>query len=777
LKYLGLLFAFSLFVGDIPDPSPAPFLRVEMENIVRRHDIVYDQPALRPNEYMPLGNGNVGLMIDPFGSQTFGGWITKSDMWLELHQDPVLSGLFSLQDVQTRWAQGGQAAFQRMKEEEDQSSDNRQGRVRPRVVGQVRAELRAGRELLSDLDSIAHEYEQRLDIYDANCSTRFSWPGRASSESKAFVHSGKDLIVFQYSDRGEAGKALSRRISLARPVWELYKFQKNLCCPLGGKGVAGREAFTVKGDKKRNVILLEYSNASGLKATLALRAVGPKVRLVVERAKDPNATFDLNLAKPVDYLNPLPMLAGNAFFEAGPAPRLDVTVFAALATNGDAPDPTAAALSILDASAPMAWSDLVRTHQDWWRDFWKRSFIELADQDIENYWYHQSYQLASTSRGKFPPGICQLWVAAPEWPWQGGYVDFNNAAMHMAVQVTNHPELGDPYWRLMRHALPGFRENAKRLYGARGIALPHTFGPDGYEGSTITWRYQFYHTALVGILQHWRYLYSQDRDLLRSEIYPFLKEAIQYYQDLLEWDEVRKQYNMPVPACTLNEGGGGQDFNKRNDPFDLASIRRLVLSGIEASEVLGSEVGLREQWRDFYSKIAPFANDGKRYLVYQGERKSGVPLVLDTLGLAFPTGMVDTNNDPLWSATIGDVVAHGMGGQCFTGMMWASAAAWSGLGDTLSTAMHAEMRRHLFPNGIIGEGVLTFLPEYGRAVPGVIIGESGPWAPGSRERGPMPQPLRRRHPGLLGPAQLLPRPRDAGALRRVARDGRICRVR
>jgi hypothetical protein len=68
-----------------------------------------------------------------------------------------------------------------------------------------------------------------------------------------------------------------------------------------------------------------------------------------------------------------------------------------------------------------------------------------------------------------------------------------------------------------------------------------------------------------------------------------------------------------------------------------------------------------------------------------------------------------------------------MGDQSFTGMMWAAAAAWSGLGDSLNTALHAQMLRHEFPNGLIGEFNLTFVPEYGRAVPEVLVGESGPW--------------------------------------------------
>jgi hypothetical protein len=102
-----LAFAYAFRGAEAPDPSPAPFLRVGMERMVRQHDIVYRQPAVRPSDYMPLGNGDVGLMVDPLGSMTLGGWVVKSDLWLQLHRSPILSGLYSLQEVQESWAKGG----------------------------------------------------------------------------------------------------------------------------------------------------------------------------------------------------------------------------------------------------------------------------------------------------------------------------------------------------------------------------------------------------------------------------------------------------------------------------------------------------------------------------------------------------------------------------------------------------------------------------------------------------------------------------------------------
>ena len=706
------------------DPMPAPFLHLDREKWVRFHDLVYRRPAVRPLDYLPLGNGDVGFMIDPFGSMTLGGWVAKADLYLDMVKQPPLEGISSLNDWKVAWAQDGHKGEERLTEQDTAASDYMQGRVRPRVAGQVRSELRVDGRLLSDPSLVLEGYEQRLNIYDGWVTTKFRWPGQVQTQASALVHSGKNVIVFHYHDEGGKGKKVSRKMYLTRAVWDLYKFAKGYCCPPDGKGVAGRETFTVRADEPRQAILLEYSNKSGMKMTMAMRAVGSKARLVVDPKQDPNATFDYNLPEPVAYLNPLPMRAGNAWFETEAAPRLDVTVLASVVTNGDDSDPTAKALQLLDEAAKGGLASFQREHASWWHDFWKRSFVEFADKDLENFWYQVNYQMAASSRGKIAPSICQQWVATPEFPWQGGYWSFNHAAMYTGVNITNHPELGDPWWRLIQRCLPGFRETARKRFNTGGIAIGNSFGPDGYTYAAPMYDYQFYGAALIAMLQYWRYLYNPDRDLLQREIYPFLKESVEHYQGLLVWDDLKNQYNVPVPSCSINECGG---FTALNDPFDLATIRRLLLMTVEASETLGVDADLRAKWRDFESKIAPFPSDGKRYLLYEGHRGPGHRLVADGLGLAFPTGMVNPETDPLWPGTLGDVMPFGMGDQCFSGMMWAAAAAWTRRGDTMPIALHAQLRRHMFPNGLLGEGQLTFIPEYGRAVPGVVIAESAPW--------------------------------------------------
>ena len=709
-----------------PD-QPSAWLSPELiEKIVRRQAVVYRQPAVRVQDYLCLGNGDIGIQIDPFGSQAAGGMTAKCDLWLETHgtpEDPIRR-FRTLKEFQQAHASGGDAAINRLAEEEHLVSDHWiLVNMRPRCAPRVVSDLSVDGEALEDASQVLQGYRQTLDIFDAICTTNFSWPGKSVTRGEAFLHSGRNTIILRLKDRAEPGMQVSRTIKLARHVWDLSMYSHwNRMYPNLKVDPTGKENFTIRGDPERQLIVWEYENVGGLKAAMACKVAGHATRLVIDHDRDPGQARDWPSHWPPPWPHPTPVVEGNASFRAGPAPELDLTIVASLVTSKDDPDPTQAAIALVTQVSDTEFPRLREQHTRWWHEFWARSFLELDDKDIENYWYMQSYFLASSSRGRFTPPLCQLWPSGhPEWPWQGHYFDFNHATMHLSAQAINHPELADPYWRLIQNGLPGFRANAKQLYGARGIAMPHCYGPDGYEISMGPHRFQYYHTALVGCLQYWRHLYNPDREQLRREIYPFLKEAAQYYQDLLEWDPQRRCWSFPLPACTINEDLGAGAMRQKNDAFDLACLHRLLKSVIEASETLGLDQRERRVWRSFLEQLAPFPRDERTLLV--NEENHG-RLVMDQLGVAYPT-LALGRADPWNLRTLAVPVLYGMGGQAFTGQMWAASAAWLGRGDTAVRALHSQWQRHLFPNGQVGESTVSFIPEYGRAYPEVLINESG----------------------------------------------------
>ncbi len=698
-------------------PAGAARFQIDHARVVKRQEIVYLQPPVRNGDYLPLGNGDLGMQVDPFGSQGMGGWINKVDIWLKRHNDPAnpLEGYGTLKEWQAAEKKGPEAVQDLLSREETENNHYPSQNVRPRVGGRVASVLLVDGQPLQHVTSPAlkekvTDFEQRLSLYDATVETTFTWPGRSRTRAHALVDSNKNVAVMRFRDTGTNGKQVARRIRLQRYRWERWK---------------GREEFHVRGNRDEEAIVLEYSNVSGLKYAMACTVQGAGVRLVIDPTGEtdkPTFRWHSWNGAPSDNYE---IVEGNAVFETDPARELDVTVLVALVTSQEATDSTAAALALLRRARQEDLAQREAAHKAWWHAFWARSFVEVADPDAETYWYAQSYLLASSSRAPIAPPICNLWHQFADWPWQGGYWDFNTPAMYTAIHSTNHSELGAPFWRMIQRAMPGFRANARQLYGSRGIFMPSTYGPEGYEIAPAYWRFRYFNTALTGIMQYWRYLYSLDEKLLANEVYPFLKDASLFYEGFLEWDKQKNHYRIPVPSCSLNEAGSAAAWGIRNDALDLAAIRRLYLSAIEASQHLGVDSEERRRWKEVLAGLAPIPSNGKEFTINESGAMEG--LVHTNLTTVFPTGAVD-RNDPRALATLLAQDRLGMGGQCFTGQMWAASAAWLDRPDVLTRALQRWFKRHLFPNAMVGEHVMEDVAPYGRSYPFILVNESGPWA-------------------------------------------------
>ena len=111
---------------------------MDVESYLRRLDIVYQQPAARSVDYMPLGNGQLGLLVDPLGSQTLGGYVMKSDVWDYRHARPdPLSGKVSVQRYRELRAAGKDDEMKQLCDAEPKDYS----RPAPRMLGQVRCAL------------------------------------------------------------------------------------------------------------------------------------------------------------------------------------------------------------------------------------------------------------------------------------------------------------------------------------------------------------------------------------------------------------------------------------------------------------------------------------------------------------------------------------------------------------------------------------------------------------------------------------------------------------
>ena len=414
--------------------------RLDLKAYLKSLNIIYQQPALRAEDYLPLGNGDLGILIDPLGANCFGGNIVKSDVWTESHSNPddplvdyipvsQLRALDSVRDADKLWS---------LARHEEERSDFNRRLIRPQVIGKFQPVLIRDGISPSNIDELKN-YKQTLSLASACVDTQFSWRG-LTCQSKAFVCADRNVIVFSFREDGSG--IWLRRLMLGGTVEE-------------------KDEVSLGGEDK--TIWRHLQIVHGPRVVLALRVVNAPA-ILIKHAH------------------------GRAYLEFSPKSGEPYYVLVTVATSLDPADPLKQAILNLDQAETKGIEKLQSDHEHWWTDFWKRSFVSLPDKDIEYLWFSQLYLLASSSRGPRPPGLCMLWPATELWPWHGCYFDMNHALMYCSAETSNHGDLAEPYYRLYESALSGAKENARRLHGCHGACYPHNMGADGYEISMLWWR-------------------------------------------------------------------------------------------------------------------------------------------------------------------------------------------------------------------------------------------------------------------------------------------------
>lgn len=224
------------------------------------------------------------------------------------------------------------------------------------------------------------------------------------------------------------------------------------------------------------------------------------------------------------------------------------------------------------------------------------------------------YLLICSSRsGGLPANLQGLWNGDYLPPWNGAY--FNNENIQISYWQAlpgNMPETVLPIFDLYEKLLPDFRENARKFFGCRGIALPLYLSPDSglkrdqqahalYWTGGAAWIAQIY-------FDYW--LFTQDREFLRDRALPFLREVAAFYEDFLVEDETG-QYQM-LPSNSPENFPIGDTWETEtisvciNATMDFALLREVLTNLQLGSQALGLDESDLNKWRAMETKIPPY---------------------------------------------------------------------------------------------------------------------------------------------------------------------------
>lgn len=237
-----------------------------------------------------------------------------------------------------------------------------------------------------------------------------------------------------------------------------------------------------------------------------------------------------------------------------------VTVLIAAATEYRSSNPEQMVEQLLSQAAVQTYEALREDHIREYQSYFNRMKLEL-DYDpkldaltteerlaridethpdnglINTYMDYGRYLLISSSRGdSLPANLQGLWNQNLNAPWGSKYtININTEMNYWPSGICNLSECQIPLFKHMLRMLPNGRQTAGEMYGCKGFVAHHntdlwgdTAPQDIYIPAT------FWVMGGAWLCTHiWsHYLYTKDLEFLK-EMYPLLKESVQFFMDFL----------------------------------------------------------------------------------------------------------------------------------------------------------------------------------------------------------------------------------------------------
>ncbi|UCC23042.1 MAG: alpha-L-fucosidase, partial [Planctomycetota bacterium] len=218
------------------------------------------------------------------------------------------------------------------------------------------------------------------------------------------------------------------------------------------------------------------------------------------------------------------------------------------------------------------------------------------------------YAILSSS-GELPPTLQGVWTGTWSPPWQSDYTQNGNVPSAVAsMLMANMPECMQAYLDYIESLVPHFRENARILYGCRGIMMPSRTSAHGYNVHFNEEYIHLFWTPGAAWASHFfydYYLYTGDREFLAERALPFMKESALFFEDFLyEGPDGRYVFN---PSYSPENTPSNSDSQACiNATMDIALVKELLTNLIAACEQLGVEQQGVSRWKKMLAKMPDY---------------------------------------------------------------------------------------------------------------------------------------------------------------------------
>ncbi len=391
-----------------------------------------------------------------------------------------------------------------------------------------------------------------------------------------------------------------------------------------------------------------------------------------------------------------------------------VTLLFTAATTYAVDDPQATVDGIIDRNAARSYEELLGDHVAAHRALFDRVEIDFGEQRLdiptdrrlEEYatsgddaslaalyaQYGRYLLIGSAHNATLPPNLQGIWANTVWCPWSGDmHLNINQQMNHWALEVGNLPELIEPLTRYVEGLVQSGEHTAEHFYRAEGWCSHILANAWGFTAPSEDPSWGATNTCGGWIALHlWEhYCYTLDRAYL-ERVYPTMRGAALFLRSILIEDSV-SGYLVTAPTTSPENGfylndedaaRGAVTHVCMGSTMDNQIVRELFTAIISAAEILDCDAELVQDLRYALLRLVPtrIGTDG-RIMEWLEEYREAEPQhrhVSHLFGL-YPAAQIDHSTPELMEAARRTLDVRGDGG---TG--WSRAwkiCFWARLGD------------------------------------------------------------------------------------------------
>ena len=220
--------------------------------------------------------------------------------------------------------------------------------------------------------------------------------------------------------------------------------------------------------------------------------------------------------------------------------------------------------------------------------------------------------IAGSREGTQATNLQGIWNPHLAPPWNSNYtININTEMNYWPTDAVGLPECFEPLTRLVRELRESGRRTAREYYGAPGACAHHntdlwrlsTPVGNGMPGCCVWAAWPMSLGWLSRNLgDHWAY--TGDRQFLKEELYPLLRDCAEFYEAMLDEDTDGKLVFCPSTSPEnkhmMPDGGSACPVGETT-AMTMAIVRDVFRSLLEASKILGT----RDEVEDRAEEMLP----------------------------------------------------------------------------------------------------------------------------------------------------------------------------